>query len=417
MAENKGYNTVQISEIINAQIQPYIGNGELLNADLSNLVDTGKFIGGLSDEPRDIVAGGFISALVKQMIVDDTNIGERMDIIKNYKMSGVEGGVMQKIRMKHIEALNDPSYNPDPGSTNDNFVNISQEFETMYFQNRFAEMFQTSIPENWYQGYFNSPKGIADLISLIQSNVRKSIDLHVQVISRGVLNARMAMALHFNDKHQSINLLEDFNAEFQPAVPLTVKECLKDPEFARYAAFRIDEVVDMMADYNTLTNPMSFPQATPRDLIEVRTLGTFLNAINKYLYTDAFNVEYVKLPRSSKVFKWQGSGTGASFEELSTIDVDVNVPVVDEERVEKVSVKQSGIIATLYHPDAIGIYDLNVRTRTQEDAIGDKTNYVHHLSGSTIADPYEPLVVLYVADPEEGFKAKTAKAKTSKAKA
>ena len=56
--------------------------------------------------------------------------------------------------------------------------------------------------------------------------------------------------------------------------------------------------------------------------------------------SDTYHNELVKLPRYEEVNYWQASGTGFSFEDVSTIDIQ-NAKIN-----EGAEVKQSGIVAS-----------------------------------------------------------------------
>ena len=157
----------------------------------------------------------------------------------------------------------------------------------------------------------------------------------------------------------------------------------------------MENALDMMKDFNGLCNIQGFPSSSSNDDIHFLLSSQFVNAIQKYVYSDAYNLEFVKLPNYRKYFKLQGTGVSGDFFSNTSINVEISVPW----EVAPIKVNQSGIVGVCFNKDAVGIYDMREVTESKRDPMGLKTNYFTHLHGSTMVDPYEDCIVFIIADP------------------
>ena len=97
----------------------------------------------------------------------------------------------------------------------------------------------------------------------------------------------------------------------------------------------------------------------------------------------------VALPAHESVPFWQGSGTGYTFSDVSSIDVKTT---------SGATVKQSGIIGVIFDRDAVGVANLDRRVTTAYNARAEFYTNFYKLDAGFFNDTSENFVVFYVAD-------------------
>ena len=137
--------------------------------------------------------------------------------------------------------------------------------------------------------------------------------------------------------------------------PLTADNAVTDPDFIRFATYQISMYSDRMSKISTLFNVEKAERFTPKDLQHIVLLSDFAKASETFLASNTQNAEMVALPKHETVPYWQGSGTGYSFDDVSTINVKT---------ASKADVNVSGILGVIFDRDALGVSNLDRRVTT-----------------------------------------------------
>lgn len=379
--------TNQIADVLNTSASKWVGNTAVtVTDDLSNLADFGNAFEDLPENTRNAITGDLQTLIGTQIFKHNRYRGSGVNLTK---ASG-EDGISQHIRMKTIQAKNDPSYDPTNGSTNDTFVNNTHEFEATYYMNSNAYMFEWSIPDNWYLGFFKDPMGA---INLLNQTVSKSITIHKDVLSVDVMNSATALTLAKGQTHQVVNLLTEYNNAY--GTTMTKSEALKSADFLKYAIFTINKTMDKVKDYNPFTNIKGWHSQAYDDSMHVIFNSQFINRFDTFLLSDLRQPQFMKLPNYKTVYKWSATGDG-TFDDLTSINVKITPPGEST----PITVNKTGIVGIIASADSMQLYNNREITTSQYDPKGLKTNKFTHLHSSTLIDPYEDYVVFIIEEPE-----------------
>lgn len=397
----------ELASLVNSLKDQHLGSAPVVESDLSNIADFGRSYDALDSDTKNIVTSGLITLVTEQLFIQKTYSGNGIDVIRSRSFEPSDG-IIQKNRPALPQAVSDgDAYDPTAGSTSDPFVNYPINFETEYFFKPFQYRYQWSKPERWMVGMFNSRDGLLNAVNSIDRSIRNAIELNIEDTTMGLIRSSMALNLSTAadltgvGSNQAVNLLAKYNAAYSQT--LTAANALTTPEFMRFAIHEIFVVMDYMKSYSVLYNEKDFPNFSSPAESHFVMLSQFRRGVDQFLLSDTYHDEYLKLPNGETVAAWKGFLLGAKtapdFESTSTINDTVDVSW----ETDPVTVNTSGVLATIFDKERVGIYDFSTKQTSQKDPVGLKTNYFTHVFGKGIVDPYENGVTFYIkdaADPE-----------------
>ena len=380
---------------INKISSQYMGK-EVISNDSIDWVDFGSSYEDLDSATKAIVTSGLITLVTDQLTIVKDFKGNGINIIRSSGPYSQAEGIVQKNRPALPQAVSDAAvYDPAVGSTSDPFKNVPIASETEYFMRPLQFRYEWSNPQRWLTGAFLSAEGFNSFINGVSRMVDNALALNVEAATMANIRASMALNLKGGVSPRAYNLLAEFNAA--SSTSLTAAACMQSPDFLRFAIHRMFVVFDYMKSYTTFYNEKGYPQFSTEEGTHFILLSQFRRAMEQFLLSDTFHDDYLKLPLGDSVAAWTGfllGGTSPDVEATSTINDTYSVSWEDD----PVTVNQSGILATIFDTERVGIHKLGVTNTNQYDPVGLKTNYWTHVFGQSIVDPFENGVTFYVAD-------------------
>ena len=186
---------------------------------------------------------------------------------------------------------------------------------------------------------------------------------------------------------RAVNLLYLYNQRY-PSAQLTAENAPTDPDFIRFAAYKMGLYSDRLSKMSTLFNVGGKERFTPVDMLHVVLLSDFAAAANVYLQSDTFHEQFTALPNAETVPYWQGSGTEYGFDSVSTI----NIKTASNDVVEI-----SGILGVMFDRDALGVSNLDRRVTTNYNAKAEFFTNFYKFDAGYFNDLNENFVVFFVA--------------------
>lgn len=141
-----------------------------------------------------------------------------------------------------------------------------------------------------------------------------------------------------------INLLDLYRAETGDTSITTAEQFNSTNACLRFAAAAMDEYMGYMKEQTKLFNVGGKTRFTPTDRLVCQVNAKWQKKVESVSYSDAYNIDYVKLPYFQPVSCWQGMGKAAAWDDVTAIDVTTSGGS---------SVKQSGIVAIMVDRMAI----------------------------------------------------------------
>lgn len=389
----------QIYEIVNAMSQEYLGKTDIVNEDLTGIVDFGDQIQNL----------GLLDNYVKSLI---DHIGKVVFVDRPYQgsvpsvlMDGWEyGAIMEKIAMdEYPKAQENDTWNLQNGKSYDPNVFNQPKASAKFFNKRSTFEIPISLAEKQVKSAFSNAQQLNSFFSMINTAIETSMTIKLDSLVMSTINSMSAATIKNAESvptPRAVNLLTLYNTRFTQT--LTAAQAIQDPAFLRWASFYMGIYVKRLSKLSTLFNVGGKERFTSADRLHIVLLDEFVKASEAYLQSDTYHENFVKLPNAETVPYWQGSGTDYDFESTSAINVKYQ-PSQDSAGAPPaaVTVEQSGILGVMFDRDALGVSNLDRRTTTNYNPRGEFFNNWYKFDAGYFNDLNENFVVFYVEDAGE----------------
>lgn len=380
----------QIYTLCNQISGEVLGKTNILEADLTNVVDFGNEVIGTGN--MDNYVKSLIDHIGKVAFVDRPYSGSAPSVL----MDGWEfGSILEKITMTKLpEATENSSWKLENGKSYDTGVFTAPEVSAKFYNSLATYEIPMSFAEKQVKSSFSSPQQMNAFFSMIQNAIETSMTVKTDGLIMDTICSMIAETLvDYNAEgtytgignNRAINLLALYNARFTQT--LTPEKCLTDPQFIRWASFMIGLYSGRMTKLSTLFNIGGTEKFTSKDRLHLVMLDEFAKASDVYLQSDTFHEQYTALPNAETVPFWQGSGTSYEFATTSHINIKHGTHTVDTD----------GILAVMFDREALGVSNLDKRVTSQYNARGEFYNNWYKFDAGYFNDLNENFVVFYVA--------------------
>lgn len=373
----------QIYSIVNDITGEILGKTDLVNEDLSNIVDVGKEI--FDSTSVDNYVRTLVDRVGKVIFVSRPYSGNTPSVLMD---SWDYGAVVEKISCELPEAVENKSWDLQDGQDYSPNVFYKPEISAKFFNNKMTFEIDMSFTERQIKSSFASASEINSFLSMIYNAVEKSFTVKIDGLIQRTINNMIAETLA-NDTTgiKAVNLLKMYNEKF--STTLKAKDSITNKEFIRFASMTMGLYIDRLSRISTLFNIGGKDRFTSNDMLHVIMLSDFKASANSYLQSDTFHNEFTKLPNAETVPYWQGSGSDFSFEKVSAINVNTSGGK---------TVSKSGILAVMFDRDAVGVSNLDRRVTTNYNAKGEFYNNFFKMDCGAFNDLNENFIVFYVED-------------------
>lgn len=384
----------QVSEILNSLMQQTTGQTDIVNTDLSNVVDAGNAIFDVMSV--DNYVKKLIDHVGRVAVVDRRlDVSAPSLIMDNWAY----GAALEKITIAMPEAENNPTWQLTDGQTYNQDTFYTPDVTVKFYQQRDTYSIPISRAEMQVRSAFSSPEQLMAFFSGIETQIRNAMTVNTDNMIRSTINTMFGVTLadEFSNgtytgvsSVKAVNLLYEFN--MINSTQLTAEQAMTDPEFLRYASNRMRNYIKWLSTASSLMNVGGTVKFTPRDDLHVVLLSEFYNAANTYLQSDTFHNEFTSLPLGETVPYWQGSGLTFDFADNSSIDIKIPASSGGT-----TTITASGILGCMFDRWCMGINNQNFRAPTHINAAGEFVNTFYKYDGGFFYDSNENFVMFYAA--------------------
>ena len=382
----------QVYELANTITSEILGKENVVNEDLSNIVDIGEEV--VNSNNLDNYVKSLVDRIGKVIFVNRPYSGS----VPSLMMSGWEfGSIMEKIQADIPEATENESWELVNGTSYDPNIFYQPKVSAEFFNKRMTFETNMSFTEKQVKESFANAEELNAFMSMLYNSVDRSMTIKIDGLVMRTINNAIASTV-FSDYGtedvktksgiKAVNLLYLYNHKF--GTNLTPVQAITTPEFIRFASYTIGLYRDRLSRMSTLFNIGGKERFTPYDLQHLVLLSDFEKAAGVYLYDDngQFNTENVKLPNADIVPYWQGSGKDYNFESVSTINVKTanNNPV-----------SVSGVIGVLFDKDSMGITNYEKRVTTNYNPKAEFYSNFYKFEMGAFNSQNEQVVVFFLA--------------------
>ena len=377
----------QLKDIVNGVTSEVLGKENVVNEDLSNLVDVGN----------EIVDSDNIDNYVKKLI---DRIGQVIFVNRLYAggvpsvlMDSWEfGSIVEKISADMPDADENDSWNLQDGQTYSQDTFYQPKVSAKFFNSKVTFDVKLSFTTEQVKESFSNVNELNGFLSMLETGVKNSMTVKLDGLIMRTINNMTGEILNGGNGLQKVNLLAEYNQASGKA--LTANKALLDKDFLKFSSLLIKKYQARITKMSTLFNAGGKARFTTTDNLHTVLLSDVADSADVYLMSDTFHNDTVSLPQHETVPYWQGSGQSYAFDDISKIDVKI-----DAGNKTPKQVTQTGILGVMFDTNALGVSNLNQRTTTSYNARAEfYTNY-YKMDAGYFNDLNENFVVFYVADP------------------
>ena len=390
----------QVYALTNDATSQVLGEKAVSIVDATTLVDVGSAI--FDSNAVEPYAKALVNVIGRDVFVNRPYSPVAPSV---YMDEWLYGSVMRKSQMDMPQATINESWELEPGTSYDQNIYYAPTVTVKYFNGKSTFEIPMSITEDQIRQSFRSPEDLQVFIAMIFTGMENALAVRMQTLTLATVGHFIGATLHdaYPDPDSStpytnvgsakcVNLLALYKEQYPDQDALTPDQCVKDPNFLRFAALQIGIAVDRLPVMSTLYNIEGKERHTPRDRMHLLMLSDFARGADIYLQSSTFHNELTRLPEAEKVPFWQGSGDDYGFASVSKIHTNIEAANGD-----KVEVVASGILAVIWDRYALGITNMNRRTTTHYNGRAEFMNYWMKADMHYFNDYQENFVLFFVA--------------------
>lgn len=382
----------QVYELANTITNEVLGKENVVNEDLSNIVDVGEEI--INSNNLDNYVKNLVDRIGKVVFVNRPYSGSVPSLI----MSGWEfGSIMEKIQADIPEASENESWELVNGTSYDPNIFYQPKVTAEFFNKKMTFECNMSFTEKQVKESFSNAEQLNGFMSMLYNSVDRSMTIKIDGLVMRTINNAIASTIYsdygIDEKNtksgiKAVNLLYLYNNKY--GTTLTPIQALTTPEFIRFASYEIGLYRDRLSRMSTLFNIGGKERFTPYDMQHLVLLSDFEKSAGVYLYDSngQFSTENIKLPNADVVPFWQGSGKDYSFENVSSI----NVKTANND-----TVSVSGVLGVLFDRDSMGITNYEKRVTTNYNPKAEFYNNFYKFEMGAFNSQNEQVVVFFIA--------------------
>lgn len=403
----------QIYQIINKVSGEVLGKTDIVQEDLTGVVDLGKEV--FNQSAVDNYVKSLVNHIGKVIFVNRPYAGKVPSVL----MDAWEfGSVLEKISADVPEAEENDTWDLKDGTEYKQDVFHKPTVTAKFFNSKVTFEVPVSITERQVKESFSNAAQLNGFISMIYAAVEKSMTIKADALIMRTINNMIAETVLADAKAfgataagdmaganlangstaRCVNLLKLYNDKYFPATPgtpgptpnpdaLTADKAITDPDFIRFASYVMGTYADRLQSISTVFNVGGKERFTPKDMLHVVLLSDFAKAAQTYLYSDTFNRGDVLLPQAETVPFWQGSGKNYDFASTGHIKV--------KESGGK-DVEITGVLGVMFDRDALGVCNLDRRVTTNYNAKAEFFNNYYKFDAGYFNDTNENFVVFFI---------------------
>ena len=382
----------QIYDILNDITGEVLGESDLVQEDLTNIVEIGEQVFNSSS----------IDNYVKSLI---NHIGRVVFVNRPYNSSAPSvlmdsweyGSVLEKITSALPEATENESWELVDGQSYDPNVFYKPDVSAKFYNNMTTFEIPMSFTERQVKESFSDAAQLNAFMSMIENSIYKSMTVKTDALIMRTINNMIGETMfdEFSDGNygsksgiRAVNLLYLYNEKY-PDAPLTASQAMTSPDFIRFAAYTMGVYQYRMSKISNLFNIGGTDKFTTSDFLHFVLLSDFAMAADVYLQSDTFHDEFTRLPNAERVPYWQGSGQAYSFDSVTGINIKTSA---------NHEISATGILGVMFDRDALGVNNYDRRVTTYYNPKAEFFNNWYKQDARYFNDSNENFIVFFIAD-------------------
>lgn len=382
----------QVYDLMNQTTSEVLGKTDIINEDLSNVVDVGTEI--QDSHNLDNYVKSLVDHIGKVIFVNRPYAGSAPKTM----VDGWEyGSILEKITVDTLpEAEENEEWELQNGASYDPNIFYKPEVSAKFFNKRTTFQIPISFTKKQVIESFSNAEQLNGFMSMIYNSVDRSMTIKTDKLIMETITNMIGETIHadytegagsYSTKSgaKAVNLLYLYNQRFD--TQLTKKQALTTPEFNRFAAYIMGLYKSRLGRVSTLFNIGGKDRFTTPDFLHVVLLADFAASAKAYLQSDTYHDEFVRLPDAEVVPSWQGSGLDYSFESTSKIDIKT---------ASNDTIQLDGVLGVMFDRDALGVCNIDREVTTQFNPKANFWSNWYHATEGHWNDFNENFIVFFI---------------------
>ena len=371
----------QVASIVNEALTQVMGEHEVLEQDLSNVVEIGKSV--LDTSSLDNFVKALPDVVGKFYFTSVRYPGMGVGLMKD---AWEYGAAMARIKAEMPIAVTNEVWELEDGQSYDPNVFHKPSVTAKYWQERNAFDVEISIAKDQAKSCFNSAEQLNALVSAIFIECENTITIALDNLELLVLDTLIAFTIadEYADSTaygtqtgiRAIDLFYQYKTDIDSSTTLDAVTCWNDEKFLEYAAEQIGNMPGKLAHPSVLFNLEEKERLTPADRLNVIILDQIEKKFDVYLKSSRFHDNLVALPGHKTLPYWQGTGKDYSLASCSAINIKHGTTEVNV----------SGIVAVLFDDRAAMVSNTARDTDTNYNGKARFYNYFYHVFNGLLVD-------------------------------
>lgn len=325
------------------------GGADIVTESLADFVDGGTAYSAIQEIGQDQFYKALIAAGVKNFFTDSAFIDSYEDPF--YLDSREFSGILAHIHAEAPAVQASHAWNTFVSGT----TQLGQYtiFTCLVSEKLFGLSSSYELPvalnDEQMKDCFRSEEDLAEFTAYLMVTVQNALKQHRKDQSAmnraNWIGEKIAYAGSVGAKGiHVINLLELYRTETGDTSITTAAQFNSTNACLRFAAAVMDEYMGYLQEQTKMFNVGEYTRFTPRDRIVCQVNAKWQKKVESVSYSDAYNIDYVRLPYFQPVSCWQGMGSGAAWADVTKVYVTT---------ASGESVNESGIVAIMVDKWAI----------------------------------------------------------------
>lgn len=392
----------QIAQLVNTITGEALGAGEVVQEDLSNIVDVGDTLANLMPSAYENYVKTLVDHIGRVVFVNRPYSGLVPSIMRD---AWEYGSILEKVKAELPTATDNSTWDLTDQQVyeQDRFTkpNVSAKF----FNTKSTYEIPMSFADKQVKSAFDSASQVNAFFSMIETMIYNSRTVKTDELAMRVINQMIGATINADfpggtgydqgSTVRCVNLLKLYNDANPNDRITTFDGAISSGSFIRFASYTMARYEYRMRRLSRLFNIGAQARFTPADRLHFVMLNDFAKAAGVYNQSDTFHDEFTALPNAELVPYWQGTGTDYGYEDITSINVTLSGATPAPE------IQATGVIGVMFDRDALGICNERNYVTTHYNARAEFTNLWYKSETGLWCDYDEPFVVFYANDSRE----------------
>lgn len=325
------------------------GGADIVTESLADFVDGGTAYSAIEELGKDNFYKALIAAGVKNIFTDPEFIDSYEDPF--YLDSREFGAIVQMIHAEAPAVQASHAWNTFVSGTTQlgTYTIFTCIVEAQLYGLSASYELPVALNDEQMKDCFESEDALGDFTAYIMVTVKNALKQHRKDQSAMNRANWIGEKIHYAGSVgatgiHKINLLDLYRAETGDTSITTAAQFNATNACLRFAAAAMDEYMGYLQEQTKLFNVGGKTRFTPRNRLVCQVNAKWEKKVESVSYSDAYNIDYVRLPYYQPVSCWQGMGKSAAWADVTKIYITT---------ASGESVEQSGIVAIMVDRMAI----------------------------------------------------------------